>query len=107
MTESFGSAQGFLASARTEAPSRVLELQVPGLSGLDRQKRMTEAGVETHRFPYGPRQYTSLSEGNESPSDRVPAQAIQRYSICCVSRHRSSNELSESKNAISVVIPRD
>ena len=66
MTESFGSAQGFLASARTEAPSRVLELQVPGLSGLDRQKRMTEAGVETHRFPYGPRQYTSLSEGNEA-----------------------------------------
>jgi FixJ family two-component response regulator len=47
-TESFGSAQEFLASARAEASScLVLDLQLPGLSGLDLQKRMTEAGVET------------------------------------------------------------
>jgi FixJ family two-component response regulator len=47
-TESFGSAQEFLASARAEASScLVLDLQMPGLSGLDLQKRMTEAGVET------------------------------------------------------------
>lgn len=46
--QSFGSAQEFLASAQTEAPScLVLDLQLPGLSGLDLQKRMTEAGVET------------------------------------------------------------
>ena len=47
-TETFGSAQEFLASARTEAPSCiVLDLQLPGLSGLDLQKRMAEARVET------------------------------------------------------------
>jgi FixJ family two-component response regulator len=47
-TETFGSAQAFLASARTEAPTCiVLDLQLPGLSGLELQKQMTEAGVET------------------------------------------------------------
>ena len=46
-TETFGSAQEFLASARTEAPSCiVLDLQLPGLSGLELQKQMTEAGIE-------------------------------------------------------------
>ena len=47
-TETFGSAQEFLASARPEAPTCiVLDLQLPGLSGLELQKQMTEAGVET------------------------------------------------------------
>ena len=47
-TESFGSAQEFLASPRTDAPTCVvLDLQLPGLSGLELQKQMTEAGVET------------------------------------------------------------
>jgi FixJ family two-component response regulator len=46
--ETFGSAQEFLASARNEAPTCiVLDLQLPGLSGLELQKQMTEAGVET------------------------------------------------------------
>ena len=45
--ESFASAQDFLARSRTEAPScLVLDLKMPGLSGLDLQKRMAEAGVE-------------------------------------------------------------
>lgn len=47
-TETFGSALEFLASARTEAPTCiVLDLQLPGLSGLELQKQMAEAGVET------------------------------------------------------------
>jgi len=46
--ETFASAQEFLAHPRTEAPScLVLDLQLPGLSGLDLQKRMAEAGLET------------------------------------------------------------
>ena len=55
--ETFASAQEFLAHARIEPPScLVLDLQLPGLSGLDLQKRMAEAGVgDPHRFPYGPR----------------------------------------------------
>jgi FixJ family two-component response regulator len=46
--ETFASAQEFLARAGAEAPScAVLDLQLPGLSGLDLQKRMAEAGLET------------------------------------------------------------
>jgi FixJ family two-component response regulator len=46
--ETFASAQEFLDRPRTEAPSCiVLDLQLPGLSGLELQKRMSEAGLET------------------------------------------------------------
>ena len=46
--ETFASAQEFLARPRTEAPScLVLDLQLPGLSGLDLQKQMAEVGLET------------------------------------------------------------
>jgi len=45
--ESFASAQEFLSRPSTEAPScLVLDLQLPGLSGLDLQKQMAEAGLE-------------------------------------------------------------
>jgi FixJ family two-component response regulator len=45
--ESFASAQEFLARPGPEVPScLVLDLQLPGLSGLDLQKRMAEAGLE-------------------------------------------------------------
>ena len=44
--ETFASAQEFLDRPRSEAPScLVLDLQLPGLSGLDLQKRMAEAGL--------------------------------------------------------------
>jgi len=45
--ETFASAQEFLARPRTELPNCVLlDLQLPGLSGLDLQKRMAEVGLE-------------------------------------------------------------
>jgi len=45
--ETFASAQEFLALPGAEAPScLVLDLQLPGLSGLDLQKRMAEVGLE-------------------------------------------------------------
>jgi FixJ family two-component response regulator len=45
--ETFASAQEFLARGDPEAPScLVLDLQMPGLSGLDLQQRMTEVGLE-------------------------------------------------------------
>jgi len=41
--ETFASAQEFMARRRAEAPScLILDLQLPGLSGLDLQKRMAE-----------------------------------------------------------------
>jgi FixJ family two-component response regulator len=46
--ETFASAQEFLARQWANPPScLVLDLQLPGLSGLDLQKRMVEAGLET------------------------------------------------------------
>ena len=45
--ETFPSAQDFLAHPGTEAPScLILDLQMPGLSGLELQKRMAEVGRE-------------------------------------------------------------
>ena len=45
--ETFASAQEFLARARPEAPAcLILDLQLPGLSGLDLQRRMAEVGME-------------------------------------------------------------
>jgi FixJ family two-component response regulator len=45
--ETFASAQEFLARPGAEAPScLVLDLQLPGLSGLDLQRRMAEVGPE-------------------------------------------------------------
>lgn len=45
--ESFASAQEFLARAGAEPPScLILDLQLPGLSGLDLQRRMAEIGLE-------------------------------------------------------------
>ena len=45
--ETFASAQEFLARSRVESPNCVLlDLQLPGLSGLDIQKRMAEVGLE-------------------------------------------------------------
>jgi len=44
----FASAQEFLERVPTDAPCCiVLDLQMPGLSGLDLQKRMAEMGLET------------------------------------------------------------
>jgi FixJ family two-component response regulator len=45
--EAFASAQEFLGSKRLNVPScLVLDVRLPGLSGLDLQKRMAEADVE-------------------------------------------------------------
>ena len=45
--EAFGSAQDFLRSTRPDVPGcLVLDVRLPGLSGLDLQKRMAEVGLE-------------------------------------------------------------
>jgi FixJ family two-component response regulator len=45
--EAFGSAQDFLHSKRLDVPGcLVLDVRLPGLSGLDLQKRMAEAGLD-------------------------------------------------------------
>ena len=45
--EAFGSAQEFLRSNLRNVPGcLVLDVRLPGLSGLDLQKRMADAGIE-------------------------------------------------------------
>jgi FixJ family two-component response regulator len=45
--ETFASAQEFLTRSRVDAPScLVLDVRLPGLSGLDLQKRMAEVNLE-------------------------------------------------------------
>jgi FixJ family two-component response regulator len=45
--ETFASAQEFLARSRADVPScLVLDVRLPGLSGLDLQKRMSEVNME-------------------------------------------------------------
>jgi FixJ family two-component response regulator len=45
--KTFASAQEFLARPRTEAPNcLILDLQLPGLTGLDLQKQMADVGLE-------------------------------------------------------------
>ena len=45
--ESFASAQQFLNRPRSDVPScLVLDVRLPGLSGLDLQKRMAEVNIE-------------------------------------------------------------
>jgi FixJ family two-component response regulator len=44
--ETFGSAQDFLRTKRTDAPGcLILDMRMPGLSGLDLQRELAEAGV--------------------------------------------------------------
>ena len=44
--ETFGSAQEFMASSRTDAPAcLVLDVRMPGLSGLDLQRDLSDAGI--------------------------------------------------------------
>jgi len=46
-SESFGSAQEFLAKRAAEGPScLVLDVRLPGLSGLDLQRQLGEAGMQ-------------------------------------------------------------
>src|SRR6266478_5380283 len=45
--QTFSSAQEFLASQRPKAPScLVLDVQLPGLSGLDLQQELAKGGIE-------------------------------------------------------------
>jgi FixJ family two-component response regulator len=45
--ETFASAQDFLAAKRPDAPAcLVLDVRMPGLSGLDLQLKLTEAGIQ-------------------------------------------------------------
>ena len=46
-SESFGSTQEFLARRATEGPScLILDVRLPGLSGMDFQRQLADAGVE-------------------------------------------------------------
>ena len=46
-SESFGTPQEFLSSKRSEGPScLILDVRLPGLNGLDLQRKLTDAGID-------------------------------------------------------------
>ena len=51
--QTFSSAQEFLASARADVPScLLLDVQLPGLSGLDLQQELAKSGVADSDYLY-------------------------------------------------------
>ena len=76
--ETFASAQDFLAHRRANLPScLVLDVRLPGLSGLELQNRIAEANREnSHRFYYGPRRCSYVGARDESGGCRISRQTL-------------------------------
>ena len=75
--QTFSSAQEFLASQRPQAPScLVLDVQLPGLSGLDLQQELAKGGYSNPHYLYlrswG---HTHVSAGNEGRCAGISHQA--------------------------------
>ena len=78
--QTFASAQEFLASPRPDAAScLVLDVQLPGLSGLDLQQELAKAGCpDSHYFHHRSRRYPDECAGDESRSGRISHQTFSR-----------------------------
>ncbi|HEV2716362.1 MAG TPA: response regulator, partial [Terriglobales bacterium] len=58
-TESFATPQDFLRHKLPDGPScLVLDVRLPGMSGLDVQRKLNEMGVHSHHFYHRPRGYS-------------------------------------------------
>ena len=77
--ESFATAQEFLSSQRRDGPScLVLDVRLPGISGLDLQQRIEEGRSQnSHHFHHRPRRHSDDRPGDEVWRRRVPHEAIQ------------------------------
>src|SRR5262245_16563865 len=76
--ELFASAQRFLARV-TAAPLScvILDVELPGLSGLDLQRQLSAAGISnTDHFPDGTRQHSDVCAGHEGRRRGIPDQAL-------------------------------
>ena|SRR5437867_9732993 len=78
--QTFSSAQEFLASARADVPScLVLDVQLPGLSGLDLQQELAKADVQDpDYFSHRSRRHSDVGAGNEGRCAGVSHQARKR-----------------------------
>src|SRR5271169_932152 len=64
--ESFATAQEFLSSERRGAPScLVLDVRLPGISGLDLQRELKGAGVKIHYFHQRARRHSDERKSHE------------------------------------------
>ena len=72
--EMFASAPEFLARKLPDVAScLVLDIRLPGLSGLDFQTELAKAKKSiTGHLHYRPRRYPDVREGHESRRDRIP-----------------------------------
>ena len=75
--QTFSSAQEFLASSRPKVPScLVLDVQFPGLSGLDLQQELAKGGIQIPIiFIIGSWGHTDVSAGHEGRCAGVSHQA--------------------------------
>ena len=78
--QTFASAQEFMRNKFTDVPGcLVLNVRLPGLSGLDLQKRMVDAGIaDSHHLHHRPRRHSDDRAGDESRSSRISNQTLPR-----------------------------
>ena len=76
----FGSISDFLKSDSPDCPTcLVLDIRLPGQSGLDLQRELAAANREIPIiFITGPWRHTDVRAGNEAGCHRVPDQAVPR-----------------------------
>ena len=90
--QTFGSAQDFLARARPEGPAcLLLDVRLPGLSGLDLQRELARSGVQIPTAHHGARGHPHDGPGDEGGGGRVPDQASSGSRRCSTSFARRSN----------------
>ena len=76
----FGSTAEFLQSKLPDVPScLVLDVRLPGLSGLDFQAELAKANIQhPDHLHHRPRRYSDDGAGDEGRRGRVPDQAVSR-----------------------------
>ena len=77
-SQSFGTAQEFLRSKPPDGPScLVLDVRLPGVNGLDFQRRVGRRGCsDSHNLHHGPWRYSHDREGHEIRRRGVLDQAL-------------------------------
>ena len=82
--QTFATAKEFTERARVESPScLVLDVQLPGPSGLDLQRELVQAGVQIpDHLHHGTRQHPDVRPRDEGWRGRVPDQAGPARGTC-------------------------
>jgi DNA-binding NtrC family response regulator len=78
-SETFASGEEFLEADLSDLPRcLVLDVRLPGLSGLNLQRELSERKIDSDYFHYRAWRYSNDRTGHESRSCRVSQQAFSR-----------------------------